>query len=60
MIRLKKAHIQNIKIIYICFTDEDTLVISLLNEGFYIYDNNKKRVLEMKTILSTPILNLKF
>ena len=48
MIRLKKAHIQNIKIIYICFTDENTLVISLLNEGFYMYDNNKKEYLKRR------------
>lgn len=42
--------------IFICYGEKDIHVISLLNKSFYIYDNNKNRVIEMKKVLSVPLL----
>ncbi|MEW9096965.1 MAG: hypothetical protein AB2417_17960 [Clostridiaceae bacterium] len=41
--------------IYICYGEKDIQVISLLNKSFYIYDNNKNRVIEMRKVLDVPL-----
>ncbi|MBU5484091.1 hypothetical protein KQI86_07095 [Clostridium sp. MSJ-11] len=41
--------------IFICYGEKDTQVISLLNKSFYIYDNNKSRVIEMKKVSDVPL-----
>lgn len=40
--------------VYICYGEKNIKIISLLNKGFYFYDDKNNRVVEMKKISDVP------
>lgn len=40
--------------IYICHTENESILITMLNEGFYFYHADTDRIIEIKKVLDVP------